>query len=100
MNSHSFNKTELGYVGSNSSLPSASKSTRLRVRFVPQYEKVEPKVEQPKADKGKCIISNAQKTTPRRPSNKNNQLKRPYFCHHCGAAGHTTHSNCFKWVAS
>ena len=32
-------------------------------------------------------------------NNKKSQLKKPHFCHHCGASGHTR-PNCYKWLAT
>ena len=58
-------------------------------------------------DKGKSILGAPPKLekketrNPRtkRENNKNSQQKKPHFCHHCGASGHT-HPNCYKWLAT
>ena len=58
-------------------------------------------------DKGKSILRappKLEKKETRNPrtkivNNKKSQQKKPHFCHHYGAAGHT-HPNCYKWLAT
>ena len=57
-------------------------------------------------DKGKSILGappKVEKKETKNPktkkvNNKKSQLKKPHFCHHCGALGYTR-LNCYKWLA-
>ena len=56
-------------------------------------------------DKDKSILGappKVEKKVTRNPrtkkvNNKKTQQKKPHFCHHCGALGHTR-PNCYKWL--
>ena len=48
----------------------------------------------PKLDKKEIKNLRAKKGNTPKPTQK-----RQYFCHHCGAAGHTR-PNCYKWLAT
>ncbi|KAL0013998.1 hypothetical protein SO802_001067 [Lithocarpus litseifolius] len=56
-------------------------------------------------DKDKSILGaplKIEKKETRNPKsnkakNKKSQLKKPHFCHHCGASRHT-HPDCYKWL--
>ena len=58
-------------------------------------------------DKGKSILGappKVEKKETRNPrtkkeNNKKSQQKKPHFCHHYGASGHTR-PNCYKWLAT
>ena len=58
-------------------------------------------------DKGKSILGappKVEKKEARNPrtkkeNNKKSQQKKPHFCHHCGASGHTR-PNYYKWLAT
>ena len=58
-------------------------------------------------DKGKSILGappkvekkEARNPRTKRENNRKSQQKKPHFCHHCGASGHT-HPNCYKWLAT
>ena len=63
-------------------------------------------VSEGKHDKGKSIlgappkiVKNETKQNNHHSSNKKSQLKKPHFCHDCGASRHT-HPNCHKWLAT
>ena len=58
-------------------------------------------------DKGKSILGALPKVEKKETRNlrtkkdnyKKSQQKKPHFCHHCGASGHTR-PNCYKWLAT
>jgi len=108
-----FDKTSLKYDHSFSSC-STSSSALNNVVFVPlasnaKLEITEPKIEivsEDKHDKGKFIlgaptkfVKKETKQNNHRSSNKKSQPKKPHFCHHCGASGHTR-PNYYKWLAT
>ena len=59
-------------------------------------------------DKGKSILGASPKVekketrnsrTKKEKKKKKSQQKKPHFCHHYGALGHTR-PNCYKWLAT
>ena len=92
-------KTGLGYDFSSPNI--ASSSTTVFVSHVDNvnYKNNEFKIEtaSENLDKGKSILgapSEVEKKKIRNPrtkkvNNKRSQPKKPHFCHHCGAFGHT-----------
>ena len=57
-------------------------------------------------DKGKFILGAPPKVGKKETKQKNNHStnkksppKKPYFCHYCGASGHTR-PNCYKWLTT
>ena len=58
-------------------------------------------------DKGKSILGASPKVEKKETRNsrtkkekkKKSQQKKPHFCHHYGALGHTR-PNCYKWLAT
>ena len=95
-------------MGYNFSFPNiASSSTTVFVSFVDNVNsknngfKIE--IASENLDKGKSILGappKVEKKETRNPrtkkvNNKKSQPKKPHFCHHCGASGHT-HLNCYK----
>ena len=102
-------KTELAYDFSSRNI--ASPSTTVFVSHVDNvnYENNEFKIEtaSENLDKGKSILgapSKVEKKKIRNPrtkkvNNKRSQPKKPHFCHHCRAFGHTR-QNCYKWLAN
>ena len=48
----------------------------------------------PKLDKKEIKNCRAKKRNSQKP-----KQKKQYFCHHCGAVGHTR-PNCYKWLAT
>ena len=109
------NRTSLGY---DHTLSSCSTSSNIlnRVIFVPpannensdktKVNKIKTEnVSENRSDKGKSILGappkiGKQETKQKnhRSTNKKSPLKKPHFCHYCGASGHT-HPNCYKWLA-
>ena len=102
-------KTELAYDFSSRNI--ASLSTTVFVSHVDNvnYKNNEFKIEtaSENLDKGKSILgapSKVEKKKIRNPrtkkvNNKRSQPKKPHFCHHCRAFGHTR-QNCYKWLAT
>ena len=69
---------------------------------------IEPKIEnvsESKHDKGKSILGVPPKVVKETKqnnhcsTNKKSQPKKPHFCHHYEASGHTR-PNCYKWLAT
>ena len=104
-------KTGLGYKLSNSSPNIASSS---KIVFVspandndPENNEAKTEIASENLDKGKSIlgappkIENKETRNPKsnKTKNKKSQPKKPHFCHHYGASGHT-HPNCYKWLAT
>ena len=61
-------------------------------------------VSEDKSDKGKSILGALPKVGKKKikqnnyhSTNKKSQLKKPHFCHYCGASRHTR-PNCYKWL--
>ena len=90
---------------------STSSSALNNVVFVSLTSNAKPKiiehkmenVSEIKHDKGKSILGAPPKVVETKQSNhcstnKKSQSKKPYFCHHCGASGHTC-PNCYKCLA-
>ena len=102
-------KTSLGYDFSSPNI--ASSSTTVFVSSVDNVnsENNESKTEiaSENLDKGKSILGaplKVEKKETRNPrtkkaNNKKSQQKKPHFCHHYGALGHTR-PNCYKWLAT
>ena len=73
-----------------------------------KLEIIETKIEnvsEAKHDKGKYILGVPPKVVKETKqnnhcsTNKKSQPKKPHFCHHYEASGHT-HPNCYKWLAT
>ena len=107
------NKTGLEYDHSLSSCNTSS-NTLNRVIFVLlannyNSEVTNTKTEnvsEDKSDKGKSILGALPKVGKKKikqnnyhSTNKKSQLKKPHFCHYCGASRHTR-PNCYKWLAT
>ena len=102
-------KTSLGYDFSSPNI--ASSSTTVFVSSVDNVnsENNESKTEiaSENLDKGKSILGaplKVEKKETRNPrtkkaNNKKSQQKKPHFCHHYEALGHTR-PNCYKWLAT
>ena len=104
-------KTGLGYKLSNSSPNIASSS---KIVFVspandndPENNEAKTEIASENLNNGKSILGTPpkiEKKETRNPKgnktkNKKSQPKKPHFCHHYGASGHT-HPNCYKWLAT
>ena len=104
-------RTDLGHELSNSSyIASSSKTIFISPANNENLRKNETKTEiasENNLDKGKSILEapfKIEKTETRNPKsnkakNKKSQPKKPHFCHHYGASGHTR-PNCYKWLAT
>ena len=108
-----FNKNGLGYDHSLFSCSTYS-STLNNIVLVPLVSNVKPEiieskietVSKVKHDKGKSIlgaptefVKKETKQNNHHSTNKKSQLRKPHFCHHCRALGHT-HPNCYKWLST
>ena len=103
------NKTGLGYDFSSPNIASSSTTMFVSPADNVNFENNKSKIEiaSEKIDKAKSILgatSKVEKKETRNPrtkkvNNKKSQLKKPHFCHHCGASGHTR-PNCYKWLAT
>ena len=98
-------KTGLGYDFSSPNIASSSTTV-----FVSSVDNVNSKNDDAKTeiasgnlDKDKSILGappkvekkEARNPRTKRENNKKSQQKKPHFCHHCGASGHTR-PNCYK----
>ena len=101
----------LGYEVSNPShISSSSRNVFVSPANNENLEKNETKTEiasENNLDKGKYTLGAPPKiekketrnTKRNKAKNTKSQRKKPHFCHHCGALGHTR-PNCYKWLAT
>ena len=96
---HFLDKSELGYIGRNSSLGNVIKE----VKFIKAKEQIEvgPTVKKPKMEKkrnvdGQRLLKNSRNQSVGRSESRAKSLPRPqrgprlnYVCHHYGLQGHT-----------
>ena len=104
-----FDKTGLGYDFSSPNIASSSTIVFVSPSNNVNFENNETKTEiaSKNIDKGKSILGappKVEKKETRNPrtkkeNNKKSQQKKPHFCHHYRALGHT-HPNCYKWLAT
>lgn len=102
-------RTGLGYGLSPSNIASTSTTVFTLPANNVKIEKYEIKTElaSENLDKGKSILGAPPKLekkdvkNPRakKANSQNPKQKKQYFCHHCGAAGHTR-PNCYKWLST
>ena len=102
-------RTCLGYDFSSPNIASASTTVFVSPANIVNSENCELKTEvtSENVDKGKSILGTPlklEKKGTRNPrtkkvNNKKSQQKKPHFCHHYGASGHTR-PNCYKWLAT
>ena len=105
-------ETGLGYDHSLSSC-STSFSALNNVVFVSPTSSAKHKIIEPKIEivrrlsmirvnlfqKYPLKVVKETKQNNHRSTNKKSQPKKPHFCHHCGASGHTR-PNCYKWLVT
>ena len=105
-----FDMTGLGYEFSISpNIASSSKIVFVSPSNDDISENVDTKIEiaSENIDKGKSILGEPPKVEKKetrnlrtkKDNNKKSQQKKPHFCYHCGASGHTC-PNCYKWLAT
>uniref|UniRef100_A0A7N2R2I6 CCHC-type domain-containing protein n=1 Tax=Quercus lobata TaxID=97700 RepID=A0A7N2R2I6_QUELO len=104
-----FDKTGLGYDFSSPNIASSSITMFVLPADNVNSKNNESKIEivSENIDKGKSILGappKVEKKETRNPktkkvNNKKSQPKKPHFCHHCGATGHTC-PNCYKWLVT
>ena len=105
-----FDMTGLGYEFSISpNIASSSKIVFVSPSNDDISENVDTKIEiaSENIDKGKSILGEPLKVEKKetrnlrtkKDNNKKSQQKKPHFCYHCGASGHTC-PNCYKWLAT
>ena len=102
-------KTSLGYDFSSPNIASSSTTVFVSLADNVNSENNEFKTEiaNENLDQNKSILgapSKVEKKETKNPrtkkvNNKKSQLKKPHFCYHYGASGHT-HPNCCKWLAT
>ena len=102
-------KSGLGYDFSFPNIASSSTTMFVSPTNNVNSENNESKIEiaSENLDKGKYILGvlpKVEKKETRNPrtkkeNNKKSQQKKPHFCHHCRASGHTR-PNCYKWLAT
>ena len=102
-------KTGLGYDFSSCNIASSSTTVFVSLANNVNSKNNESKIEivSENIDKSKSILGapfKVEKKETRNPrtkkvNNKKSQPKKPHFCHHCGATGHT-HPNCYKWLVT
>ena len=81
--------------------------SHLLIMLILRMMKAKTKIASENLDKDKSILGAPRKVekkearNPRtkRENNKKSQQKKPHFCHHCGASGHTC-SNFYKWLVT
>ena len=103
------NKTSLRYDFSSPNIASSSTTMFVSPTDNVNSENNESKIEiaSENIDKAKSILGaplKVEKKETRNPrtkkvNNKKSQPKKPHFCHHYGASGHTR-PNCYKWLAT
>ena len=99
----------MGYDSSSPNIASSSTTVFVSPADNVNSENNESKTEiaSENLDKGKSILGappKVEKKETRNPrnkkdNNKKSQPKKPYFCHHSGASGHTC-PNCYKWLVT
>ena len=102
-------KTNLGYNFSSPNIAPSSTTVFVSLANNVNSKNNESKIEivSENIDKSKSILGapfKVEKKETRNPrtkkvNNKKSQPKKPHFCHHCGATGHT-HPNCYKWLVT
>ena len=81
--------------------------SHLLIMLILRMMKAKTKIASENLDKDKSILGappkvekkEARNPRTKRENNKKSQQKKPHFCHHCGASGHT-YSNFYKWLAT
>ena len=81
--------------------------SHLLIMLILRMMKAKTKIASENLDKDKSILGappkvekkEARNPRTKRENNKKSQQKKPHFCHHCGASGHTC-SNFYKWLAT